>query len=144
MVEQQVGKEVGTKLAKYMGVVSLTKPQAKEILEAVFPEAPASEITRAMILCANYGLNPLMNHLFRIPFWNAAKGRNDYVCVRGITTSRLIASRTHSWSFTDETPRIGTEKEIITHFGTADKNRVRAIAKIKDLKTVANVTAWGE
>lgn len=142
MTEEQVGKEVGTKLAKYMGVVSLTKPQAKEILVAVFPEAPASEITRAMILCASYGLNPLMKHVFLIPF-NKGKANETWATVIGIKAKRLLASRRGNYSYVDNTPRVMSEEEQRRIFGEVSRDKLMVITKVKDPATGAESPGYG-
>lgn len=134
-------------LQKYEGVTSLTKDQAREILNQMFPgaeKATPAEFFKAIKLCEQYGLNPLMKHMFMVPFWNRDEKRNDYACVFGIGANRLIASRKHHWSFLDDTPRISTEEEEKKHYRQLDPNKLRAIAKVRDVDTGAEVTAWGE
>lgn len=141
--------EVKTKaLTKYIGVVSLTKPQAKEILVSVYPNAPEEEITRAVILCASYGLNPLMKHIFLIKFnrWN--KGHTeiigeDWVTVMGIKAKRLLSSRRGNYSYTDGTPRVMTEQEQRTTFGETDASKLWVMTKVKDPQTGAEAVGYG-
>ncbi len=147
VMEKQLGKEISTALAKYQGVVSLTEPQAREVLITLWPEADKAspaEFYKAMMLCTQYGLNPLMRHLFLIPFWNTDRKRYEHICVQGISSNRLIASRKHHWSFLDDTPRIGSEAEVIKHYGKVNPDILRAIVKMRDIETGAEVTAWGE
>ena len=129
-----------------MGVVSLTKPQAKEILLAVFPEAPESEITRAMILCANYGLNPLMKHVFLIPFNRKKNGvivGTDWVTVLGIKAKRLLASRRGPYSYIEDTPRVMTDAEQKKTFGQVEPEKLWVITKGKDPTTGAEAVGHG-
>lgn len=147
VMEKEYGKETSTALEKYQGVTSLSKPEAREVLLTLWPEADQAspaEFFKAMMLCTQYGLNPLMRHLFLIPFWNSDKKRYEHVCVQGITSNRLIASRKHHWTFLDDTPRIGSEAEEIKHYGKVNPAMLRAIAKMRDVDTGAEVTAWGE
>lgn len=141
-MEQELGKETTKALDKYMGVVSLTKPQAKEILLAVFPEAPESEITRAMILCANYGLNPLMKHVFLIPF-NKGKENETWVTVIGIKAKRLLASRRGPYSYIDDTPRVMTDVEQKKVFGQLEPDKLWVITKGRDPATGAEAVGYG-
>ncbi|MBU2051559.1 MAG: recombinase RecT [Gammaproteobacteria bacterium] len=147
ILEKQIGEEKTTALAQYQGVVSLTKEDAKAIITTIWPEAEKAspaEVFKAITLCSQYGLNPLMRHLFLVPYWNTKARRYDYVCVMGITSNRLIASRNHHWTFLDDTPRISTEDEEIKHYRKLNPDKLRAIVKIRDVDTGAEVTAWGE
>lgn len=139
---QDLGEVKTRALDKYIGVVSLTKPQAKEILVAVFPEAPESEITRAMILCASYGLNPLMKHVFLIPF-NKGKVNETWATVIGIKAKRLLASRRGSYSYVDNTPRIMTEEEQRRIFGEVSRDKLMVITKVRDPATGAESPGYG-
>ena len=57
--EEKYGTDRAGQLVKYHGVTTLTRPQAMEILEVIWPDAPAPDKLAAAILCASYGLNPL-------------------------------------------------------------------------------------
>lgn len=142
MMNQELGPEKTKALDKYEGVVSLTKAQAREILVAVFPDAPGSEITRAVILCASYGLNPLMKHVFLIPF-NKGKPNETWATVIGIKAKRLLASRRGSYSYIDNTPRVMTEQEQRTTFGEVEPDKLWVITKGKDPQTGAEVVGYG-
>ncbi len=146
IMNREYGQAKTKALDKYMGVVSLTKPQAKEILVAVFPEAPESEITRAMILCANYGLNPLMKHVFLIPFNRKKNGvvvGTDWVTVLGIKAKRLLASRRGPYSYIEGTPRVMTKEEQIKTFGQYEPDKLWVITKGKDPATGAEAVGHG-
>jgi len=142
LMEQEFGTEKTKALDKYIGVVSLTKTQAKEILVAVFPEAPGPEIARAVMLCASYGLNPLMKHVFLIPF-NEGTPKETWATVIGIKAKRLLASRRGNFSYVDNTPRVMTEEEQRTTFGEAYKDRLCVITKVKDPATGAEAPGYG-
>lgn len=147
IMEKEFSKEKTTALAKYQGVTSLTKIQAKEVLATLWPgaeKASPAEYFKAMMLCTQYGLNPLMKHLFLIPFWNSDKKIYEHVCVQGITANRLIASRKHHWTFLDDTPRVGSEAEETRHYGEVNPDILHIIVKMRDIDTGAEVTAWGE
>jgi len=147
IMDKEFGIETIRALAKYQGVVSLTKEGAREVITKLWPkaeEASPEEVFKAITICTQYGLNPLMGHLDLIPHWNSDKKRYDYVCVLEIKANRLIASRKHHWTFLDDTPRISTEEEEIKHYRKMNPDKLRAIAKMRDLLTGAEVTAWGE
>jgi hypothetical protein len=136
-MEEKLGKEKATKLMKYEGVVSLTKEGAMEILQAIWPEAPEIEVIKAAMICHQYGLNPLMKHVFLIPFKRRQKGMvvgEDYVTVLGIKATRLIAHRCGGFSYLDDTPRVMTEEEQKRIFGDVDTTKIMAITKLKDSK----------
>jgi|GEM_PF-1854619 len=136
MVEE-LGQEKATKLLQYEGVVSLTKKQSMEILETIWPNAPEVEVMKAAMVCHQYGLNPLMKHVFLIPFKRKREGRvvgEDWVTVLGIKATRLIAHRAGDFSYLDDTPRIMTEDEQKRIFGEVDNTRIWAITKLQDSK----------
>lgn len=137
IVTSQIGEEKTTALDKYIGVTSLTRDQAKEILTTIWPKAPGNEITKAMILCASYGLNPLMGHVFLIPF------KDKWATVMGIKANRLIASRKGTISYIDDTPRLMTEAEQVKIFGKKQTGQICAITKIKDPDTGAEASGYG-
>lgn len=142
-MNQELGEAKTKALAKYEGVVSLTKAQAKEILVAVFPNAPEPEITRACILCASYGLNPLMKHVFLIPFKKKGTEEKTWATVIGIKAKRLLASRRGSYSYVDNTPRVMTDEEQRRIFGETYSDKIMVITKVKDPATGAEVPGYG-
>lgn len=141
--EHGTTKALSTVIDKYQGVTSLTKPQAQEILEAVYPLAPASEITRAVLLCHSYGLNPLMKHIYLIPFKNAKTGKDDFVTVMGIGAKRLLATRRGSYSYVDDTPRVMTDDEEKRRHGSVDRAKVWFLTKLRDTTTGAEASGEG-
>ena len=130
MVSERFGEEASTKLAKYHGVTSLTKPQVTEILKTIWKDAPETEMQRAVILCVNYGLNPLMNHVFLIPF--KGKDGTTWATIMGIKAKRLLASRKKPFSYIDDTPRVMTEKEQTKIFGAPEPTKLWVITKLCD------------
>ena len=137
-VETQHGLDKARQLTKYQGVTSLTRPQAMEILETIWPEAPAPDKLAAAILCASYGLNPLANHIFLINF----KGK--WARIWGIKAKRLVASRKGGYSYLDMTPRLMTADEQIKVWGAVDTAHICYITWLKDMVTGAEVYGYGK
>jgi len=136
MVEK-LGTEKATKLMKYEGVVSLTRAGAMEILQTIWPEAPEVEVLKAAMVCHQYGLNPLMKHIFLIPFKRRQRGMvvgEEWVTVLGIKAKRLIAHRCGDYSYLDNTPRVMNEEEQKLIFGEVDPTNLCAITKLRDSK----------
>lgn len=123
----------GTKLQKYQGITNLTEQEASHILSLCWPRAPHDEIMRAALLCKTYGLNPLMKHVFLIPFKNSQSNEVSWATVIGIKATRLLASRRRPYTYVDG-PRVMTEEEQQSIFGKADHNRIWAICKVGDLQ----------
>jgi len=142
IMTKELGPVKTREMERYMGVSSLTREEAKEILQAVFPRAPEAEITRAMILCANYQLNPLMKHVFLIPFKNKSGGE-DWATVIGIKAKRLMASRRGIFSYIDNTPRRMTDQMQKDIFGSVDPKNLHCIVKLKDPATGAESVGYG-
>lgn len=128
-MSNQLGHEKAMALEKYQGVRMLTKSNAAEILRTIWPKAPAVEVTKAALLCASYGLNPLMSHVFLIPF--KGKAGETWATVMGIKATRLIASRRTRYSYQDG-PRIMSEKEQEKIRGTIDPDNIWAITVLAD------------
>ena len=109
----------------------MTQTKAIYLLKTVWPQAPDAEIAKASIICATYGLNPLLKQISIISFKNKAGGR-DWVTVLGIKATRNIALGTgHKFGYVDG-PRVMTEDEQKTIFGQTYPDRIVAITKIKD------------
>ncbi len=150
-LEAIVGTEKANALMKYQGVATLSKLEAKEIITTIWPgaeKASPAEVFKAITICHQYGLNPLMGHLYLIPFDKKDKtgkviGRT-YAAVRGINANRLIARRKHSFSYIDMTPRYMTEEEEKKVWKTIDPDKVRFIVTLKDTKTGATASGYGE
>jgi hypothetical protein len=152
-IKKELGKkmtqEKANQLAVYAGITSLTEVKAKEILDMLFPHAQGAspaEYKKAMLLCVQYGLNPVHNHVFLIPFYNKNTKRDDYVCVQGIEATRLIASRKHKWSFLDGTPRMASDEEATKHYGRLVnlEKFYYFVAKIRDEESKAELEGWAE
>lgn len=107
----------------------LTKEQATVVLKTIWKDAPDVEVYKAAVLCRDYGLHPLMKHLFLIPFGQGEK--RTWVTVLGINATRLIMSRRGSFSYLDNTPRIMTTNEEKEIFGEIDETKIRAITKLR-------------
>ena len=145
-MEEKFGKETTTALEKFQGVTSLSKNDAMIILESIWPGAPKEEKMRAALLCVSYHLNPLMKHIYLIPFNKKKDGRvieTVWATVMGIGATRLLASRKGTFSYTDDTPRIMTEEEQVKRFGQSYPERLYVIVKVKDPKTGAEVPGYG-
>lgn len=116
----------------------LTKEQATMILKTVWPGAPETEVIKAAILCRDFGLHPLMKHVYLIKYDRYSKQEDgsrkkvgeDWSTVLGIGATRLIMSRQGSFSYLDDTPRIMTEEEQKRIFGRVDPANVVAITKL--------------
>lgn len=141
-MEEQIGKEKTQALAKYAGVASLTKRASMEILDTLWPNAPKSEKTKAALICVSYGLNPLMNHVFLIPF-NKGKPNETWATVMGIRATRLLAKRNHNYGYIDNTPRIMTDKEQKTRFGEVDEENICVITILKDMDSDGEAPGYG-
>lgn len=108
----------------------MTQAKATYLLKTVWPDAPDAEVIKASIICATYGLNPLLKQISIIKF--EGKKGIQWVTVLGIKATRNIALGTgHKWSYMDG-PRVMTEAEQITIFGQNYPDRIIGIVKIKD------------
>lgn len=145
-MEQKVGVAKSQMLAKYAGVTSLDRVGAREVINTVFPDAPEEEIARAVLLCVNYQLNPLMNHVYLIPFQRREGGRvvgTDWATIIGRGAKRLMASRRGPYSYIENTPRVMTKEEQIATFGEYDEDKLYCITKLQDPKTGATAVGYG-
>jgi len=142
----EMGEEKAMKLERYEGVVSLTRVQAMEILKTIWPQAPEVEVLKAAIICHQYGLNPLMKHIFLISFKRRKEGKvigETWAVVQGIGSNRLIARRKHNYSYLDMTPRRMTEEEQQRINGEVDDTKFWAVTKLKDMETEAEAMGIG-
>ena len=119
------------KLMEFHGAV-LNRQQADTIVNTLWPGAPAVEKAKAAMICVQYELNPLMKHLFIIPFGQGEKAA--WAVVLGIQANRLIAHRAGDFSYLDDTPRLMSEAEQVTILGEVDKSNLWAITKLRDSK----------
>ncbi len=138
---QEIGVEKTRALEKYGGATSLTKVEAQEIIDTIWPgasKASPAEVYKAVSICAQYGLNPLMKHLYLIPF------SGKFVTVLGIGANRLIASRRHAYSYIDDTPRLMSEAEQKKIYGKVDGTNIVAVTILKDARTGATARGYGK
>lgn len=117
----------------------ITKEQATIILRTVWPGAPDIEVYKAALLCQDYGLHPLMKHVYLIkydryikqPDGSRKKEGEDWTTVLGIGATRLIMARQGTFSYIDDTPRIMSDEEQKHIFGKVDPANVVAITKLR-------------
>ena len=133
------GKAVAKVEPRALGI---TKEYAVYLLKTIWPTAPDPEVVKAALICARYGLDPLLKEVSLIKFdrreWNAQtkqreKVGEDWVAVLGIKANRKIASNhgTRRYSYTDG-PRVMTEEEQKAILGEVEPDRIWAITKIQD------------
>jgi len=144
-MEEELGKEKGTELAKYFGVATLTKKQLSEILMSLWPKAPPLEVAKATMLCLSYGLNPLMKHLALIPFKNTTTGEITWSTIMSLQATELIIGRKHRWSYLDG-PRIMKPEEQEETFGGTYKDTlvVKVLIKDSDGNQAPGCGLWGK
>jgi len=148
-MEQEYGPKKTKALAKYIGTSAITKAIATEIVETLWGEAPPIEKTKAILLCQTYQLNPLMKHIYLIPYKRKDRAGEfivdgqgnlvqDWSMQIGIGATRLMAQRKHNYSYLDLTPRKATQEEIDKILGdTADPNSIYGFCHIKDINSGA-------
>ncbi len=151
-MDNQIGQENTNKLMKYQGRITLTEPEVKDIIATIWPravkEAP-DVVKRAILICLQYRLNPLMKQLHLLPFKDkeeSKKQRRDvysWAIARGIQADRLLARRQGPFSYIDNTPRKMTDEEQKQIFGKVDKDSFHAIVKLRDPSTGAESTGYG-
>jgi len=150
-LEQKVGPEKAHALMKYEGVATLSKIELTDIINTMWPgadKASPAEVKKAILLCSQYGLNPLANHLYLIPFKTRDKKTGQvvkvtYATVKGINARRLIARRKHSYSEINDTPRYMTEEEEKRAWKTVNPDEIRFIVTLRDTKTGATASGYG-
>ncbi len=148
---EKVGQEKAQALMKYQGVATLTKVELADIMNTMWPgadNASPAEVKKAILLCSQYGLNPLANHLYLIPFETKDKKTGavvkvTYAAVKGINARRLIARRKHSYSEINNTPRYMTEEEEERAWKTVNEDEVRFIVTLRDMVTGATASGYG-
>ncbi len=130
-LEQEHGRQASKALATIPKQGQLTQPQAMTILKLVYPDAKEDEILRCAMFCRDFGLHPLANEVYLIPF----KGKN--VMVVGIPASRKMAHALKGeFSFLDDTPRAATEEEIIKQYGKGSGEAEANIISVTKLQGV--------
>jgi hypothetical protein len=140
-LEAKVGTEKAVSIRQFEGNLSLTKEEAGKIVTTIWPDAPTVQRYKAANICHQYGLNPLMGHVFLVKF--SGKKGEEWVTVIGIKATRLIASRKHKFSYIDNTPRRMTEAEELAIYGEADPAQLRFITKLKDITDGREFSGYG-
>ena len=146
-LEQAHGLDKTKALAKYQASVTLTERGAMEILDTIWPEAPATEKKAAALLCAGYKLNPLMGHVFLIKFNKKRNGQivgETWARVLGIKAKGLISSRGGAIKYLDMSPRIMTDDEQITVWGKVDQANICFLTRLQDASTEAEAYGYGK
>jgi hypothetical protein len=139
-LKRRYGEMTTNALIKQSGgnvLAILDETRATDIIKTIWPGAPAVEVKKAAMVCAQYGLNPLMKHLYLIPFNTKQKDgswKESYSMVLGIKASRIIARRKGEYAYLDDTPRIMTEAEQLKIFGEVDQVNICAITRLADRK----------
>lgn len=144
-------------LTKYSGSVALDKAEAEDILLSLWPDAPKTEVYKAALICKQYGLNPLMRHLYLIKYERREKAQliagewrkgkvigEDWSIQIGIGATRMIARRSGAYSYEDDTPRLMTEEEQVKILGAVEKDKYWAITRLrgKDGMTAQGYGQW--
>ena len=114
-------------LRQYALTPRLDKAQAIEVLKTCWPKAPETDVMRAALLCATYQLNPLMKHVFLVPYGQGDKA--TWSIQIGIGATRLAASRRGPVSYIDG-PRIMSADEQKHIRGKVDATKIWAITKL--------------
>lgn len=143
-LKRRYGEMTTNALVKQSGgnvLAVLDEVRATEIIKTIWPGAPTVEVKKAAMVCAQYGLNPLMKHLYLIPFTKRVEqngewvdGETTYAMVLGIKASRIIARRKGEYAYLDDTPRIMTEQEQIKIYGEVYTDSICAITRLADRK----------
>ncbi len=127
---------------------------AMQILTAWYPAAPDAEKIKAAQLIWYHRVPP--NKIYLIPYKNAGRAKSrgcecvkfpcphidvyDWSTVMAIDAKRIIASKGRALSYVfdnDEFPRPMIEAEEIKHYKSTNSEMVRAICKIKDVRSGA-------
>jgi hypothetical protein len=114
-------------------VTTMTKNRATEIVNSLWGDAPNIEKAKAIMVCMDYGANPLMKHIFLIPF-KKPDGGKSWEMVFGIKFKRLLAYRVKPFSYADDTPRLMTEDEQKRIYGEVSRAFITAITILVDEK----------
>lgn len=146
--ERAMEDKITTELVQYAGLTSLTEKDADHILTVLFKDADTVAIQTAVWICVQYGLNPLMRHIFLLPFNVniAPKGQppryvKRYEPVLGIAATRLMAARQQDgYSYVDFSPRLMTEEEQKKMFGEVDDEH---LVYLTHLRNHHGDEAWG-
>jgi hypothetical protein len=135
-----IGKECRMKTNTLLPVVQ-TEEQAARLVRRCWPGAPDADVTRAAIVCFKYNLDPLMKHIYLLPFKTATGYK--WELVMGIRASRIITHRHTPFTYADG-PRAMNEEEQKKIIGKVDEStRFWAICYLKDIKTGQSVPGYG-
>ncbi len=136
MTNEVHGTDVSTALAAQGLPMSgmLTEAQATKVLTTIWKDAPEMEVWKAAKVCQDFGLHPLLKHLYLIKYGTT------WTMVLGIGATRLMMARRGAFGYTDDTPRIMSEAEQVKIFGAVDKDNIVAITK---LRTATGLEAQG-
>lgn len=118
-----------------------SEEHATRLVKRCWPGAPDADVARAAIVCFKYNLDPLMKHIYLLPF----KTQTGYKweVVMGIKASRIIAHRHNPFTYADG-PRAMSEEEQKKIIGKVDEStRFWAICYLKDIKTGNTVPGYG-
>lgn len=120
-------------LEHYRGALKLTEQDLTEIIATLWPEAPEVERKKALLICYQYHLNPLLKHIYIIgPFVDKKTGEESWATVPSIKTKRILAGRQRRYSYLDDTPRIMTDAEQKKMHGYVDPDKLWFITKLRD------------
>ena len=124
-MEQEHGQGAAVALRDIPKQGQLTQPQAMTILKLQYPGVPENDIVKTAIFCRDFGLHPLANEVYLIPFKKKWKDSSNqwheeihYAMVVGIPANRKMAHNLKGeFSFLDDTPRAASEEEIVKQYG---------------------------
>lgn len=136
---EEHGKSAMTKLAIYEQKGLLTQQEAETICLTLWEKAPQDIRTQASMICVQYGLNPLMRHLFLIPYWNKKTEQFDWSIVLAINATRIIASGGMAYSYLDGYPKIMTPDEQKAIYGKVQAGKVMAVCKVRRMDGMVSV-----
>ena len=121
-------------LIQYQGSLSLSREGAEFVLTTIWPDAPKADVLKAALLCRDYGLNPLMKHVYLIKYEDRrGGGPATWAIVLGIGAKRLIARGRRNerlYSYADG-PRMMNAEEQERIFGEVSKADWVAITVIE-------------
>lgn len=140
---QTIGPVKAHQLSKYQNTAVLSRDQAEEIVETLWPGAPRIEQAKAILLCTTRQLNPLLKHVFLIPFGEGEK--RTWALVLGIKATRIMARQATPYSYLDSSPRVMTAEEGRKILGDAYDpiHFISFITKLRDMKTGAEASGVG-
>jgi hypothetical protein len=154
-LEKTMTTEKAQGITKYTGLQIMTEAAARDIVSTIWPEAPAPMQKRAMMICRDYNINPLLpNQIHMLKFkqmvydnnkkmkiWN---GNYDWELVIGIGLTRIKAARRMRYSYMDFSPRAMTDDEQMKINGKIDKTRIWRVCILKNQygDTFYGVGSW--